>query len=604
MSETESFVDVRTRLASAPTPHRDGDDLTLTLPSDAERGAASFQAAIARPDVLRAALAAMTDVRTSDLRRKAADRSDYLQFLLKQGRKATKELWEAQKRFLEAQFAPVESRSEGPLDAVLTVGDDGLRVEVFSADESSYAQLHVTPEAYADAKVGAGTTHVALDGALLEALDEVRAYRNTTLVIGKALSERIEPADRRVPLRWARALSQVQASATLPGDELELAPIDVYNILLTLRMQRAKKPPRALRYELVPGEAPRVVLEPWDKVLAGHAGDFEGARPNVVRTWGRRRLGVLAPLLPYAKSIRVRLAGAGLPTFYVVDLGGMTLTLSLSGWTDRGWAGITTFDLLVADAPAGDATDKVLRAAATPRSLDELAGEVGDRDAARAAALTLMQRGQLLADVASGAFRARDLFATPLDADALRFRDAREAEAHRLLAVDGAVQLTKVHDLGADGVRIEGVIEDAAAHRSYETGFTIDREGRTVDATCTSPQFRRSGLREGPSAPMIALRLLYARQRAELERARETEEGRKLIRAETRTLVRREKEGSTTLRVSLDDRKVVLRGGRGATFDRVQRLFFLTADEARDEYFRRLDACAKKGFLDATRGDA
>lgn len=103
---------------------------------------------------------------------------------------------------------------------------------------------------------------------------------------------------------------------------------------------------------------------------------------------------------------------------------------------------------------------------------------------------------------------------------------------------------------------------------------------------------------------MIALRLLYARQKTELERARETEEGRKLIRAETRTLVRRERTGSSTLRVSLDDRMVILRGGPGTVVERVQKLFFSSVDEAREEYFRRLDRCAQKGFLDATRGDA
>ncbi len=149
MSDTQDdFAAVRTRLASAPTPVRDGERLTLTLPTDAERSEAKFRGTIKRPDVLRAVLATMAEVRASDMRRKASDRSDYLAFLLKQGRKATKELWEAQKRFLEAEFAPPETRAEGPLDPLLTIGEDGLRLEVFSADESSYAHLHVGPESY------------------------------------------------------------------------------------------------------------------------------------------------------------------------------------------------------------------------------------------------------------------------------------------------------------------------------------------------------------------------------------------------------------------------------------------------------------------------
>src|SRR5690606_18165823 len=175
-----------------------------------------------------------------------------------------------------------------------------------------------------------------------------------------------------------------------------------------------------------------------------------------------------------------------------------------------------------------------------------------------------------------------------------------------------AVRLTKVHDLAGEGTRIEGEVEDPQAHRTYRTSFTIDREGRTVDATCTSPQFRRSGLREGPTAPMIAPRLSFPRPPAELERARETEEGRKLIRAETRVLVRRQaprrhtsdgtaaNTGSITYRLSLDDREVVVRWGTHPERMRMHRLRFATPDDARDEYFGRLEALGEKGFIDAS----
>jgi hypothetical protein len=207
-------------------------------------------------------------------------------------------------------------------------------------------------------------------------------------------------------------------------------------------------------------------------------------------------------------------------------------------------------------------------------------------------------------DLAHGRFVQRSLFAEPLDPAKLRYRDQREEAAHRLLAVAGQVRLTKVHDLGGEGVSIEGEVEDRAAHRIYKTSFTIDREGRTVDASCTSPQFRRSGLREGPTVPMIALRLLYAREQAELERARNTEEGRRLIRAETRTLIRRETDGTTMYRLSLSDRQVTIRWGAHPDAMRMSRLFFGTGDEARDEYFRRLGECSDRGFIDASAAEA
>ena len=79
-----------------------------------------------------------------------------------------------------------------------------------------------------------------------------------------------------------------------------------------------------------------------------------------------------------------------------------------------------------------------------------------------------------------------------------------------------------------------------------------DREGRTVKASCTCHDFRRAGLKQGPCPHMIALRLRYAREQAALEQARETPEGRKLIRAETRTLTRRQGERVLSYRISLD----------------------------------------------------
>ncbi|HWN67568.1 MAG TPA: hypothetical protein VNM90_08000, partial [Haliangium sp.] len=411
---------------------------------------------------------------------------------------------------------------------------------------------------------------------------------------------------------------QVQAASTLPAATFALAPVDVYNVLLTLRLRKAQKSPRALRYELVPGEAPRLVLEPWELVLQGNGGSFEGVRPQVVRTWGRRRLGVLARLLPHVRSVRVHLVGAGLPAFYVLDLGDATLTLALSGWTDSGWAGIATFDLLVPgrvddvlarqvlDAVRGAGQgDQAGQASMAGKTLDELTRATGrSRGEVRDAVLLHMQRGLVVHDVATQRFAHRPLLAEPLDSDALRYRDAREEHAHRLLAVPDQVRLTHVHDLGADGVRIEGEVEDRQAHRTYKTSFTIDREGRTVDAACTSPQFRRAGLREGPTVPMIALRLLYARQQAELERARETEEGRKQIRAETRTLLKRGEHGATLYRVSLRDRQVTVRWGEHPERLRMQRLLFPTIDDARDEYFRRLGVYAAQGFIDASQAEA
>jgi hypothetical protein len=567
------------------------------------RTGAEAQIQLKEPALVRDAMLTMAEILASDLRFKASDRSDYLAYLLKQGQRATKELWDAQKAFLDRRYKE-EAAEECPLDPLLTVSDDEIGLEVFSADESAYARLSLrSGEAYEASKSSNGTTQLDLLAAV-GGITELRSYRSAKLNF-KASSGDAKARDLKVPYRWVRALGQMQAASTLPATEFEVAPIDLYNLLFTLRTQKAKKSPRALRYELVPGQAPRMVLEPWELVIDGSSGNYEGNRPAVVRTWGRRRLSLLARILPHCKSVRVRLVGAGLPAFYIFDLGVATLTLSLSGWTDSGWAGIATFDLFGGEADAKLAKKVKDSLAKGPKSLSDLSSAVGSEEGeVRNALLSLVQTGDIVHELSDDRYHLRPLFETPLNVEDLRYRDQNEEAAHRLLAVDGQVRLTTIHDLGGEGVRIEGEVEDKQAHRTFVTSFTIDREGRTVDASCTSPQFRRAGLREGPTVPMIAIRLQYARQKAELERARGTKEGRKLIRAETRMLIRREKDELTLMRVSLNDKKVIVRWGPQPDDMRMTQQIFSSRDEARDDYFNRLSSCAERGFIDASAAES
>ncbi|MCH9686289.1 MAG: hypothetical protein K0V04_32955 [Deltaproteobacteria bacterium] len=603
---TSKAAEVRVRYAPAADPVAEGDAFRLRIPTDGIRSECRLVADLQRPGVVRDALLTMGEILTSDQRFAPRSRADYLAYLLAQGKRVTQEVWNAQREFLAAKYGEA-AQEESPLDPVIRVDEQGLGLEVFSADESAYARLWLRAGAAYDAsEVSSGTSHVRLAPQLLAALGRLRSYRSSTLELSPSAESESDEQRFLVPMRWIRAFGQVQSASTLPLRSFQLAPIDLYNVLLTLRQQRARKPPRALRYELVPGERPRLVLEPWERVIEATGPVYEGAMPMVVRTWGRQRLTVLSRLLPHAKSVTIHLVGAGLPAFYVLDLGDAELTLALSGWTDAGWAGIASFDQLDAGQVDEVLAHKVLQQLEQgPCTLAELAEHtVRSNTELRPALLHQIQRGLVLHDLAARQFVHRPLLASPLPVEALRFRDAREAEAHRLLDTDDAVRVTRVHDLGIEGTRIEGEVNDPQAHRSYKTSFTLDREGRTVDASCTSPQFRRSGLREGPTVPMIALRLAYARQRAELERARNTEEGRKLIRAETRTFVRRDRKGSLTFRVSLDHRQVTVRWGPHPDRMRMQRLLFATPQEASTEYFGRLGTLSSRGFIDASAADS
>ena len=75
---------------------------------------------------------------------------------------------------------------------------------------------------------------------------------------------------------------------------------------------------RGLRVELVPGEPPRLVLEPWNTVIPASAGDFKGkASPEVWPSSGAAaRLTALPTAVPAvrpAEEVEVHILGSGLP---------------------------------------------------------------------------------------------------------------------------------------------------------------------------------------------------------------------------------------------------------------------------------------------------
>lgn len=578
-------VDTTIAFGAASTSISDDGSLRLALPIDRSRDL-RLAARLHRPAVVRDGLLALGDVLASDLRRKATDRADYLQYLIQRGKGVGKAVWDAQREYLALQYGAVAKQDE-PLDPVVTLSRDAVRFEAMSRDESTYAQLVLRrPAALVDRDhagdqgTATGTTFVDLAGALA-AIGRVRSYRATTLELAAtdAPVERV----KATPVKWLRAFGQMQAATLLGGDRFALAPIDLYNVLLTLRMKKAKTAPRGLRYELVPGERPRLVLEPWELVVHATGEPYRGKQPRVIRTWGRNRLNLLARVLPHAKSLHVTVAGQGLPATYVVDLGDASFAVALSGWTDASWSGIATFDLLAATTEAP--VDAMIKAAlATPRDPE--------------AALRGLAELHLGHDLATGELFVRPLTRQPIARELLRFRDAREAAAHRLLEQNG-VTLTKVADLGVDGRAIEGQVVDQAAHRTFHPGFAIDREGRTGSAVCTCGTFRRSGVKEGPCEHMLALRVAYARELARLEAARATPEGRAQITAETRVLLRRTAAGAETFRLSLDGRQVIARFGIKEPL-RLHRLRFDSLNDARAAYFARLDELTRKGYVDAS----
>ncbi len=592
-----------------------GSKIALSL--DDTRGTIGVRGHIREPALFRDAFMTAATIMRSDLRYKGRDRTAYLAYLMSKGKKATAAIWEAQKSFLDHAFAH-EDKKISVLDPILTVHPDQVSLEVFSRDESAYARLAISNDAF-DARAAAhGTTFVDLSDGFVDQIDRMRAYREIELDASSSPvpDAKAETRAIEVPYAWLRGFLQVQSAATLPAVSCEIEPVDLYNLLFVLRTRTAKKSPRGLRFELIGGSRPRLVVEPWNIVLECH-GPVHHGPPLVIRTFGRQRLLALARILPYLRSARVQLLGPGLPVFWILDLGKVTLTTAFTGWTESSWASAASFDSLMPsarDASVRTLADSVggILAAQGPMALPAIvaaASTKGETGKVREALQLECLRGRVLYDLSQNVYRPRDLLPKGIDDKEIRFGSPREAKAHRLLgdeaAGTGDVKLTKIHEIAGEGVEIHGEIVDKESHRTFMPRFMTDLEGRAKDAWCSCPTFRRSGMREGPCEHMIALRIEYGRKRAEEEALRQTPEGRKMIRAETRTYVRRERTGiETQYRVSLDDRVVYVEWGqekRGAvgTDPRHQRIWFDTDHEARDAYFRRIEALVAEGYVDA-----
>src|SRR5262249_45340382 len=111
----------------------------------------------------------------------------------------------------------------------------------------------------------------------------------------------------------------------------------LYNVLAFLKRRRARTSPRAVRFELTPGQPVQIVLEPWEVRIRLHDTPYTGAETETIRTWGRDRLLALARVVPLAGGADVFVRGTGLPSCWSVRLGEMRLLLGLSGWTANDW---------------------------------------------------------------------------------------------------------------------------------------------------------------------------------------------------------------------------------------------------------------------------
>ncbi|RYE85559.1 MAG: SWIM zinc finger family protein, partial [Myxococcales bacterium] len=418
-----------------------GDQTRMSFAPDVSRPLTYFSGELGQGVAFREAISALHDVVISDLRYTPRDKSDYktwaaadeeaevqriaaqrdeLRLRVDRLQGAIREI-EQRSRLRNAPFDQAKQRYFNylytrdfdawvVLDPVITVHPDEVSFECFSQDESTYGRLAAGYGVFKQVGEHAcGTTNIDYSSALYTEFQKIRSYKSTRLEVdpgGLDVKTENEADYRQVkidlPDSWVRGFLQVSSAMTLPAVSVSLHPMDVHSICQVLRRHREKSGPRSLRYHLTPGQPVRLVFEPWGIEVICRRSIFEGSQPHVIRTWGRRRLLVLERLLPVAQRFVVHLLGTGLPSFYVADLGEMSFTLGLSGWTSNDWSRAGHFDLLAPRFEVDQFTAERVFSALKKRWLataDELSAELSlPRPAVLGALGAYVQAGRAVFD--------------------------------------------------------------------------------------------------------------------------------------------------------------------------------------------------------------
>jgi len=402
-----------------------------------------------------------------------------------------------------------------PFDPVFTVADDSVFLEGFSADESGYACLSIDRETGLTGIQEAviGTTTIDYSGALFADLQTLRSQSDTRIFVNPDVVDFV-PDNRSdsheetidLPQGWLSGFLQLQAMMALPTRKVTLSVDAVHSLLAWLKQHREKAGPSALRFELRDGQSPQMILEPWGTMIESHGPNYSGGTINPVRIWGRRHLLSLARVLPLASSVDVYLPGTGMPSFWVVRMNGMRLTIGLSGWTSRDGnrgAGLSIL-LRSSEADAGD-VDRVTEFLNRQRqtSIAQAARELScSSDDAASAFHQAILRGQVMFDLSNQTYRWRQFLPT-----AIPVKDSQPSHPESLSARDFLRQrMVRIESRNADsrgGMNVVGKVE----HQSCEV--LIDADGIIRGGKCRCSWHVRSGVCSGACRHLQALRDFY-----------------------------------------------------------------------------------------------
>ncbi len=514
---------------------------------DVTRDPTFFDGILNKHIPFREAISALHDIVVSDYRFKPKDKTDYKAWAVEQESiwlaEFMKSAQDAGEKIsvIQKELADVRKEKEkilGPfnkakrkyfdhiyktdrdmwivLDPIITVHPDELFFECFSKDESSYGRLSCNYEVFTKINdFKCGTTNIDYSSALYEEFQKIRDYKETKFVIDPSgfevsteQQETFKETKIDVPDSWVRGLLQVNSAMMLGGVEIDLHPMDIYNICFHLKRKKEKEGPRSLRFIFKPGQPLKIVFEPWNFVLECPRSPYLGTTEFEVRMWGRRRLLLLERLIPVTKKFTAIFMGTGLPSFIIANMGDMSFTLGMSGWTNNDWAAQGNFDLL---APRHEVDPMTLQQVYSTlrntwfNTIDGLSKELKmENKTVMSAFMIFAQSGRAMYDINKKVYRIRELSRDPIDGGKLRFLNEREEQA-RIFTDSGAVKITDQTALENGNRKLTGTVTDKGKKQSSEIVFNKDE--MVIAANCTCNYFQQNKMYKGPCEHIIALNI-------------------------------------------------------------------------------------------------
>lgn len=416
------------------------------------------------------------------------------------------------------------------LDPVITIHPDQVSFEAFSIDESTYGCLSVDMDEFEllqEPKLG--TTNIDFSAKLAKEMERFRTYTNVELSVnpgGFTIDTGVMPEylEKKIdlPETWIKGFNQVSSAASLGGVDINLSPIDMYDICSFLKRHKEKTGPRYMKWIMEPGCPLKIIFEPFGTTLSLKT-IYEGDKKREEKIWGRRRWLVTEKLLPLANSFKVRFLGFGMPQFIIADMGTMKMTIGFSSWSSNDWVKGTAFNILggfIGEGNYGEVYNllKEKRYSSLDKIYESLASNTKVQN--KAGVGMLFRRGEGYYDPIKDIVRFRQLCNTPIPTELYGITQMELDVVENLNTGMENFTIRSTKDKGYivkisyqipngkyKNYNYKGTPDYNRKHDLSNTEITIDQDGQITDVKCKCKGFNR-----GPrniSAPCSHILALY-----------------------------------------------------------------------------------------------